>query len=294
MSNDGVSKVFDNSDFGYYKITVERPSRKIAQLTPEKIASLRFVPALRDVMEWAYEKWGDEVYTKLADHRKVIEAHLEKEEINLTAKNTKALLDPHTWSYQRALLEIAQLVMKSIGQDPFLDFNCFTEKVEACLKTHKVRLTASERNQLINAVSWYDEKAERVIKKVHKLSGKKLDELLAELSCSREQLADFGYWPSKIKGEYVEYESESDLRDTENVPLKENVYDYFLREVRPHVDEAWINQDQTKIGYEISFNKYFYQHMPLRSLKEVAQDILALEAETDGLLKRLVSFWEAS
>ena len=56
------------------------------------------------------------------------------------------------------------------------------------------------------------------------------------------------------------------------------------------MDEAWINLGATKIGYEISFNKYFYQHKPLRSLEEVTRDILALEAETEGLLKRLVSF----
>ena len=189
--------------------------------------------------------------------------------------------------------EVANLLMKSVGQELFMDFNLFTEKVDACLKAAKIKLTASEMNQLLNAVSWYDEKAERVIKKVHKLNGKKLEELLAELFCTQEQLADFGYWPTKVKGEYVEYESESDLRDTENVPLKENIHDYFLREVRPHVAEAWINLDQTKIGYEVSFNKYFYQHKPLRSLEDVTRDILALEAETEGLLKKLVSFGEA-
>lgn len=72
------------------------------------------------------------------------------------------------------------------------------------------------------------------------------------------------------------------MRDTENVPLKENIYDYFLREVKPHLDEAWINPDATKIGYEISFNKYFYQHKPLRSLEEVSNDILKLEEESEG------------
>lgn len=291
MPHDGVSKLFDNRDFGYFKVTIERPSRKAAQFTPERISGLRFVPALAEVMEWAYEKWGDEVYTKLADHRKVIEAHLEKEEINLSSKNTRALFDPNTWNLQKCLLEVADLLMKLVGQELFMDFNVFTEKVDTCLKGKK-KLSASERNQLLNAVSWYDEKAERVIKKVHKLSGKKLEELLDGLSCKREDLPDFGYWPSPAKGEYVEYESESDLRDTENVPLKENIHDYFRREVRPHVDEAWINLDQTKIGYEISFNKYFYQHKPLRSLEEVTHDILALEAETEGLLKQLVSFGE--
>ncbi len=294
MPHDGISKVFDNSDFGYYKVTVERPSRKAAQFTPERIATLRFVPALSDVMEWAFEKWGDEIYSKLADHRKVIEAHLEKEEINLTAKNSKVLFDAQSWSDQRALMGVAQQLMEAIGQELFMDFNLFTEKVDVCLKAGKIQLSASEKNQILNTVSWRDEQAERVIKKVHKLSGKKLDELLAELSCSREQLHDFGYWPSETKGEYVEYESDSDLRDTENVPLKDNIHAYFRREVRPHVDEAWINLDQTKIGYEISFNKYFYQHKPLRSLEEVTRDILELEAETEGLLKKLVSFGEAT
>lgn len=103
-------------------------------------------------------------------------------------------------------------------------------------------------------------------------------------------LADFGYWPTGNQDEYAEYETDSDLRDSENVPLKENIHTYFLREVRPHVDEAWINLGVTKIGYEISFNKYFYQHKPLRSLEEVTSDILALEAKTEGLLKKLVGF----
>jgi type I restriction enzyme M protein len=290
MPHDGVSRIFDNSDFGYYKVTVERPSRKAAQLTPERIADLRFVPALREIMEWAYEKWGDEIYLRLADYRKVIEAHIEKEDINLTAKNSKALLNPKTWVDQRALLGVAEQLLKVIGGELFMDFNIFTEKVDACLKAGKVQLSASEKNQILNALSWRDEKAERVIKKAHKLSGKRLGELLSGFSCTQEQLHDFGYWPTKTKGEYVEYESDSDLRDTENVPLKENIQDYFQREVRPHVEEAWINPDQTKIGYEVSFNKYFYQHKPLRSLEEVTCDILALEAETEGLLKKLVNF----
>ena len=215
---------------------------------------------------------------------------MEKEEISLSVKQKKALFDPATWDAQRTLLQRGGAVMAEVGQELFLDFNQFTAQVDAALKLHQVKLTASERNQLLNAVSWYDEQAERVIKKIHRLSGKKLEELLTELDCTREQLADFGYWPTESKGEYVEFESETDLRDTENVPLKDDIHGYFLREVRPHVGEAWINIGQTKIGYEISFNKYFYQHKPLRSLTEVTRDILALEAETEGLLKKLVSF----
>ncbi len=293
MPDDGVSKLFDTSDFGYYKVTIERPSRRAAQFTPERIAQLRFVPTLREVMEWAYGKWGEEIYSRLADHRKTIEAHLEKEEINLSAKQSKALFDPAIWNSQRQLVTVAEQIMATVGQELFMDFNLFTDKVDASLKASGVKLSVSERNQLLNAVSWYDENAQRVVKKIHKLNGKKLDEMLAELGCTQQQLSDYGYWPGSSKGEYIEYESESDLRDTENVPLKEDIHGYFLREVRPHIDEAWINIDQTKIGYEVSFNKYFYQHKPLRSLEEVTRDILALETETEGLLKKLVSFGEA-
>lgn len=103
-------------------------------------------------------------------------------------------------------------------------------------------------------------------------------------------MADYGYFPTAKKGEYIIYETENDLRDTENVPLKEDIHSYFLREVKPHVEEAWINLDTTKIGYEISFNKYFYQHKPLRAIEEVTADILALEKESDGLIAEILNF----
>lgn len=116
-----------------------------------------------------------------------------------------------------------------------------------------------------------------------------LQQLQEHLNCTVDQLPDYGYYPTGEKGEWLEYETESDLRDTENVPLKENIHAYFLREVKPHVAEAWINLDATKIGYEISFNKYFYQHKPLRSLEEVTQDILQLEEESEGLIREILN-----
>lgn len=83
--------------------------------------------------------------------------------------------------------------------------------------------------------------------------------------------------------------TDSELRDTENVPLKEAIYDYYLREVHPHVPEAWINLEVTKIGCEISFNKYFYRHKPLRSIEEVTADILQLERDSDGLIHEILN-----
>ena len=122
-----------------------------------------------------------------------------------------------------------------------------------------------------------------------KLSGDKLSNLLEHLNCKEEDLPNFGYFKTDKKGEYTLYETESDLRDYENVPLKEEIYDYFLREVKPHVDEAWINLDATKIGYEISFNKYFYKHKPLRNIEEVAKDILELEKQSEGLIMDILN-----
>lgn len=103
-------------------------------------------------------------------------------------------------------------------------------------------------------------------------------------------MPDFGYYPSCKPNEYILYENQTDLRDNENVPLAENIHDYFLREVKPHVEEAWIDLEKTKIGYEISFNKYFYQHKALRSIEEVSQEILALEQESEGLIMEILNW----
>jgi len=301
MPNDGISKVFNNRDFGYYKVTVERPLRLAAQFSPERIATLRFTPGMQDIMEWVFGKYGDEVYTGLKAHAEAIEAHLEREEIALSPKNRKELLLEATWREQRDIMQAAQQLAEKIGGGEFLDFNRFEGIVDDALKALGLKLAAPARKQILNAVSWRDERAEKVVKKIHKLNASKLNELLSQLGTTRDKLGDYGYMATNQQsatGEYIEYEPDSELRDTENVPLALDnslsassvIHDYFIREVRPHVDEAWIAIDKTVIGYEISFNKYFYQHKPLRSLEEVTAEILALEAETDGLLKQLVSF----
>ncbi|MCW7482274.1 type I restriction-modification system subunit M [Leptospira kanakyensis] len=82
--------------------------------------------------------------------------------------------------------------------------------------------------------------------------------------------------------------ADSDLRDFENIPLKENIESYFQREVIPHVSDAWIDHEKTKVGYEINFTKYFYKYKPLRSLAEIRRDILALEKETQGMIGEVI------
>lgn len=287
--DDLAAKVFDNSDFGYYKVTIDRPARLKAQFSADRIAELRFDKTLKEPMQWAYETYGEKVYSDLKAIEKNLLEWCEKNDLDLNAKKRKALTAAATWKKQKETLEAAQALMEAIGTDEYSDFNVFLEKVNQELKAKKSKLSASEKNQLLAAVSWYDETAEKVIKKTQKLSGDKLDQLLHHLDCTKEQLADYGYYPSGKKDEYIIYENQTDLRDSESVPLAESIHEYFLREVKPHVAEAWIDLDKTKIGYEISFNKYFYQHKPLRSIEEVSAEILALDKESDGLIMDILS-----
>ena len=84
-------------------------------------------------------------------------------------------------------------------------------------------------------------------------------------------------------------EPDPDLRDFENVPLTEKIEDYFEREVKPHVPDAWIDADKTKKGYEIPFTRHFYEYTPLRPLEEIQAEILGLEAEIQQMLKGVMT-----
>lgn len=290
-----ASQVFRNEDFGYYKVTIERPDRRKAQFTAERIASLRFDKQLSEVMEHLYVEYGDKLYEKgiLKSIDKSVLAWCEDNDISLNAKAKAKLLDVKHWQSLKAVYETAQALMAAIGSDEFDDFNLFKDQVDAELKALKVKLSATEKNAILNAVSWYDESAAKVIKKVVKLSGDKLDELLERYGCTQAQLPDFGFYPTNKKNEYITYEANSDLRDSESVSLlkdaePQSIHQYFVDEVKPHVEEAWINLDSVKIGYEISFNKYFYRHKPLRSLEDVAKDIISLEQKAEGLIAQIL------
>ena len=84
----------------------------------------------------------------------------------------------------------------------------------------------------------------------------------------------------------VEYEPDTELRDTEKIPLLEDggIEAFLRREVLPYAADAWYRADSVKVGYEISFNRYFYEPQPMRTLEEIRADILALERESAGLL----------
>ena len=78
------------------------------------------------------------------------------------------------------------------------------------------------------------------------------------------------------------------LRDHERVPLTEDIDDYYQREAKPHLPDSWIDRNKDKVGYEINFNRYFYQYTPLRSLEEIAEEMLDLERKSEGLLNEVL------
>ncbi len=129
-----------------------------------------------------------------------------------------------------------------------------------------------------------DETAPPVIRKIHKTGKAEPDPL-------------HGLFETAIDGKrcVVEYEPDSELRDTEQVALLEpgGIEAFFLREVLPHVPDAWIDESGIKTGYEISFTRYFYKPQPLRTLEEIKADILALEKETEGLLDEIIGGGES-
>jgi type I restriction enzyme M protein len=282
-------QIFDNTDFGYHKVTVERPDRRRAQFSAERLAPLRFEKSLREPMEHLWETHGDAVYDAgfLKDQAKPIMVWCEEQGITLNASARAKLLDTGNWKRLRELLAHGHTLMQAIGTEETADYNTFVERVNKALRARKIKLSATEKNAILNAVSWYAEDAEKVIDKSLRLSNAELAAVTARLGCDVANLGDYGLY-KQPDGSWLTYASNADLRDSESVPLKDSIHRYFRAEVKPHVDEAWINLDTVKIGYEISFNKYFYRHKPLRGLDKVTADILALEQQADGLISDIL------
>lgn len=284
-----ASQIFDNSDFGYYKVAIERPDRRRAAFSAERIAPLRFDNQLREPMQWLWEEHGGKIYQSgaLQEHTKATLSWCEEQGITLNAKQRAKLLDTKHWLKLRALHDAAAALLEYTGTQESDDFNAFRKQVDKAIKTLKLKLSASEKNAILNAVSWYDATAARVIARQQEYPAEELAELCEHLGCAPTDLPDFGFYP-QTDGSYLTYESASDLRDSEAVPLQDSIHRYFVAEVKPHVPEAWINLDSVRIGYEISFNKYFYRHKPLRRLEDVTADILKLEAQADGLIAEIL------
>ena len=282
-------QIFDNTDFGYHKVTVERPDRRRAQFSAERLETLRFDKSLREPMAHLWAEHGEAVYQPgfLKSQAKAIQTWCEEQEITLNAKARAKLVDTALWVRLRDLIAVGTQLMQDVGTEETPDYNTFRDRVTKVLKARKIKLSATEKNAILNAVSWYADDAEKVIDKSLRLSGAELAAVTARLGCDVADLGDFGLY-RQADGSWLTYASNADLRDSESVPLKDSIHRYFRAEVKPHVDEAWINLDTVKIGYEISFNKYFYRHKPLRGLDKVTADILALEQQADGLISDIL------
>ena len=179
---------------------------------------------------------------------------------------------------EEALADVIDQVAATLGAGAQRDFNLFLAAVETAADVAGVKLTAKRRKLLQTELAMKDEGAAPVIRKLHK-SGAAADPL-------------HGLFTTQAGGKQrvVEYETDSDLRDTGQVPLlEEGGIDAFLRrEVLPYAVDAWYDPSSVKTGYEISFTRYFYKPQPLRTLAEIRADILALEQETDGLLDEIL------
>ena len=180
---------------------------------------------------------------------------------------------------EEPLANVVDRVAAVLGAGPHLDFNRFMTAVEADTSEHGVKLTAKRKKLLQTSLAARDKTAEPVIRKIHKPGRMAPDPIR-------------GLVESTVKGKrrVVEYEPDSELRDTEQIPLQEEggLEAFLRREVLPYAPDAWYQPDSVKVGYEISFTRYFYKPQPMRTLEEIRADILALEKETEGLLGDII------
>ncbi len=207
-------KIFDNEDFGYTKITVERPMQLNYQVTPERLENLYSYSAFKKLAE----SKNKDLETKIAEET---EGKKQQEAI------------------KEALL--------TIGDDLYVDWDTFETKVKQALNQFDLKPVFIKN--IIEKLSEHDDTAEYV---TDKQGNPKAD---------------------------------STLRDTEKIPLVQNIDDYFEDEVLKYYSNAWFDEKKNKIGYEINFTQYFYVYEPPRPLEEIESDINKVTKEIQDLLK---------
>jgi type I restriction enzyme M protein len=297
LADSEQSKLFPKEEFGYWKITVERPLRLRCQVTQQRIDALRFASGdeqARELLfghcgELLYSEFGKcekEVRAQLAEWVQVLEAAADADAEaappdvpDLKDARRRKVLDAKTWQRDGQLYQLGTALLAKLGDEVFLDYGEFERQASIVIDAAWVKLKTSDRKLLLRSFTERDEQAVPVVLKRHK-AGTEADPLYGLY-----QATDEGALIQPV----IEYESDSELRDTEQVPLLEpgGIEAFFEQEVRPYVADAWINRAATKIGYEISFTKHFYKPPVLRGLDKIKEAILDAQAETDGLLKRL-------
>lgn len=286
------SKIFANEAFGYQKVIVERPLRLRSQFTKKEIVNLKYNSGEIEARRVIFNELGDDVYTSLARRISEIRSLLTSEDekgdkklrFGLTEKKLEKILKIKTWQDDKKLFEIAQEIWPVVGDGVFTDYNVFVKEIDNAVKKVGLKATAGQKKTIARAMSIIDESAEPVIKKIHKAGKAETNSL-------------YGLYNTTIAGKkvVVEYEPDTNLRDSEQVPLLEEggIAAFIKREVLPYTPDAWVDGSKTQIGYEISFTKHFYKPVPMRTLAEIKADILALEQETEGLLEEIIGDWGA-
>lgn len=288
------SKIFDCDDFRYYSVLIERPLRLKSQFTEKRINDLLFDGSNYDLSKYLYDKYKHDLEVGLsADQQKEFKNYLKEKEINLTDKKIQNLINCKKWKERIDMKMMAGEIFNVLGNKVYMDYNVFEEEVRKAVKTidknkslSKEQKSASLLKKIARAMSEVCPEAEKVVLKTYKNIGE-ISDFQKTYHISEDNLGDYGYY--KQGNGYVEYETDSNLRDTEKIPVKQDIYDYFLSEVKPYVSDAWINIPKTDIGCEISFNKYFYKPVPLRTLAENEADIIALDAKSQGFIRSLLN-----
>ncbi len=302
-----ASKIFASHEFGYRRITIERPLRESYQFSDERIAELRFAAKpLNAPMKWLYETYGKEwideapaankaceKYGILAEYEAEIRKHLKAHFSEVKEAKIKELLDSKFWLAQKQVMLKAKQLQKpapqGMGTAQCDDMNGYEAALKTACKAQSITLDSKEKKQITTAVSWKNPEAEKVIKKTHKTKASPY----------------YGLFSVDLDGktQVVEYKADGDLRDNENIALapSQSVNDlneaYFKKEVQPHVPDAWIDaskkddkdQEIGIVGYEIPFNRHFYQYQPPRNLVDIDTDLDAVSAEIMSLLQEVHS-----
>lgn len=214
-----TSKIFDNDDFGYSRITVERPLRLNFQASPERIERLKEVKGVQ----------------------------------NLASSKKKGKAKEKEISEGEAMQEKILALLNGLESGLYKNREDFIDIVKSAFESADIKLPAPLLKAVLNALSEKDETADICL---------------------------------TAKGEP---ESDSDLRDFENVPLKDNIDAYFEKEVKPYVPDAWIDESKTKVGYEIPFTRHFYVYEELRPLEEIDKEIWDLEKDIQEMLKEVTN-----
>ena len=231
-------------------MTVKRPLRLHSQFTKKTWQKLRFASGDSDLRAEIYEIVGESLFEDFDSIKKQVQDILKKwttQEENMPARKItdaqkKRLLKADTWRRDEMLAELAPKLLKEVGDTVFDDHNRFRSELDNALKRLGVKLKTTDKKAIYTATSWRCEDAPPIIKKIRKKG------------TAAEPLR--GLFETTINGKpaVVEYEPDTDLRDTEQIPLTEEggIEAFIKREVLPYSPDAWYLKNSVKIGYEIS------------------------------------------